>query len=219
MPLTLKPVVGARRHREVRPTRTGCRPPPSDRSVRAVASPPWPSRKICGIETEYGIVVRGAARSNPISASSLLINAYLRERGLGPANGSAGTSRTSHPATTPAATCAACAMAPEVETHLVNAVLTNGARYYVDHAHPEFSTPECPDAREALLVYDRAGEEHPAPRSMAASQHLLPEGQELVVYKNNSRRQGQQLRLPRELPDGPGDAVRSHRHPRHRRTS
>jgi Pup amidohydrolase len=33
--------------------------------------------KICGIETEYGIVVRGAAESNPISSSSLLINAYL----------------------------------------------------------------------------------------------------------------------------------------------
>ena len=32
-------------------------------------------------------------------------------------------------------------MPPEVETHLVNAVLTNGARYYVDHAHPELSTP------------------------------------------------------------------------------
>ena len=38
-------------------------------------------------------------------------------------------------------------MPPEVETHLVNAVLTNGARYYVDHAHPELSTPECADAR------------------------------------------------------------------------
>ena len=32
-----------------------------------------------------------------------------------------------------------CRCAPEVETHLVNAVLTNGARYYVDHAHPEYS--------------------------------------------------------------------------------
>ena len=40
--------------------------------------------------------------------------------------------------------------------HLVNAVLTNGARYYVDHAHPELSTPECADARSAV-VFDRAG--------------------------------------------------------------
>ena len=40
----------------------------------------------------------------------------------------------------------------------MNAVLTNGSRYYVDHAHPELSTPECRTARQAL-VYDRAGEE------------------------------------------------------------
>ena len=45
-------------------------------------------------------------------------------------------------------------MAPEVETHLVNAVLTNGARYYVDHAHPEYSTPECVDALE-VVRFDR----------------------------------------------------------------
>ena len=39
----------------------------------------------------------------------------------------------------------------------MNAVLTNGARYYVDHAHPELSTPECADARE-VVVWDRAAE-------------------------------------------------------------
>lgn len=33
------------------------------------------------------------------------------------------------------------AMPPEVEMHLVNAVLTNGARYYVDHAHPRSLLP------------------------------------------------------------------------------
>ena len=79
-------------------------------------------------------------------------------------------------------------MPPEVETHLVNAVLTNGARYYVDHAHPELSTPECADPR-SIVVYDRAAELilH---RSMAAATALLPAGQEIVVYKNNSDRKG-----------------------------
>ena len=33
--------------------------------------------KTLGIETEYGIVHRGVDSPNPISASSLLINAYL----------------------------------------------------------------------------------------------------------------------------------------------
>ena len=36
-------------------------------------------------------------------------------------------------------------LAPEIETHLVNAVLTNGARYYVDHA-----TPSCPLPNAAM---------------------------------------------------------------------
>ncbi len=63
-------------------------------------------------------------------------------------------------------------MPPEIETHLVNAVLTNGARYYVDHAHPEMSTPECADALEAVL-YDKAGELI-LRRSMAAAARMLP---------------------------------------------
>ena len=36
-------------------------------------------RKVCGIETEYGIMLRGAGESNPIAASSVLINAYVNE--------------------------------------------------------------------------------------------------------------------------------------------
>ena len=79
-------------------------------------------------------------------------------------------------------------MAPEVETHLVNAVLTNGARYYVDHAHPELSTPECADPL-GRGRYDRAAELI-LQRSMAAAVPLLPEGQEIVVYKNNSDGKG-----------------------------
>ena len=36
-------------------------------------------RKVFGIETEYGIQQRGAGESNPIAASSVLINAYVTE--------------------------------------------------------------------------------------------------------------------------------------------
>ena len=36
-------------------------------------------RKICGIETEYGIVFRGVEDPNPITASSILINSYLSD--------------------------------------------------------------------------------------------------------------------------------------------
>src|SRR5438105_9750277 len=79
-------------------------------------------------------------------------------------------------------------MPPEVETHRVNAVLTNGARYYVDHAHPEFSTPECADALQCVL-YDKAGERILA-RSMVAAGNVLPPDQSVVIYKNNSDRKG-----------------------------
>ncbi len=140
--------------------------------------------KVCGIETEYGIDPRGMGEKNPIAASSMLINAYVSElqRKVGwdfedesPGNDARGFAREG-------------AVAPEVETHLVNAVLTNGARYYVDHAHPEFSTPECADALQCVL-YDKAGERILA-RSMEAAARLLPEGQGIVVYKNNSDRKG-----------------------------
>jgi proteasome accessory factor A len=77
---------------------------------------------------------------------------------------------------------------PEVETHLVNAVLTNGSRYYVDHAHPEYSTPECSDALE-LVCADKAGERILA-RSMLAAKRVVEPGQEIVVYKNNSDGKG-----------------------------
>src|SRR3954469_19336862 len=141
-------------------------------------------RKVCGIETEYGIVLRGVGGSNPVTASSLLINAYVSQQQRkvewdfedeSPGRDARGFAREG-------------AMAPEVETHLVNAVLTNGARYYVDHAHPEFSTPECADARECVL-YDKAGERILA-RSMKAALQVLPTGHDIVVYKNNSDRKG-----------------------------
>jgi proteasome accessory factor A len=138
--------------------------------------------KIVGIETEYGVALRGAPDPNPVVASSLLINGYVEQRRVGwdfedesPGRDARGFARDG-------------AQPPEVETHLVNAVLTNGARYYVDHAHPEYSTPECADAFEATL-FDKAGERILS-RSMDAARRLLPQGQEIVVYKNNSDGKG-----------------------------
>jgi Pup amidohydrolase len=136
------------------------------------------------METEYGIIIRGAADPNPIAASSTLINAYVAELNRrvewdfedeDPGRDARGFAREG-------------AMPPEVETHLVNAVLTNGARYYVDHAHPEYSTPECADAYD-VIRYDKAGELILA-ESIAAASRALPPGQSLVVLKNNSDGKG-----------------------------
>jgi Pup amidohydrolase len=139
--------------------------------------------KVCGIETEYGIQVRGAD-SNPVAASSVLINAYvsgvLRKVGWDfedeqPGNDARGFRYEE-------------VFAPEVETQLVNAVLTNGARYYVDHAHPEISTPECVNALE-VVRWDRAAEEI-VRVSMDSARRLLNDGSEIVTYKNNSDGKG-----------------------------
>ena len=66
------------------------------------------------------------------------------------------------------------------------AVLTNGARLYVDHAHPEYSAPETIGARDALL-WDRAGEVI-AQRVMA---RLEEQGEEpIVLVKNNTDGKG-----------------------------
>ena len=138
--------------------------------------------KVCGIETEYGIIVRGAEAS-PVVSSTLLINSYLgRNQNLigwdfgdeHPGNDARGFAHDGYD--------------PEVDIHLVNTVLTNGARYYVDHAHPEVSTPECADAQE-VVVYDRAAEEI-VRRSMTLANEHLPSGAELIIYKNNSDGKG-----------------------------
>jgi Pup amidohydrolase len=139
--------------------------------------------KVCGIETEYGIHVPGGD-GNPITASSVLVNAYATEaerrtdwdfEDETPANDARGFTREG-------------SLAPVVETHLANTVLTNGARFYVDHAHPEYSSPECADPLSCVL-YDKAGEEV-LRRSMRAAAHVFPNAPAAVIYKNNSDGKG-----------------------------
>ena len=157
--------------------------------------------KVVGIETEYGILAKGTD-ANAVAASSLLINAYVSatSRKIGwdfedeqPGNDARGFSLE-------------FAFPPEIETHLVNTVLTNGARYYVDHAHPEISTPECLDAFE-IVTFDRAAEEI-VRRSMEAARAVLGNGAELVVHKNNSDGKGnsygchENYLVARQLPFG-----------------
>ena len=158
--------------------------------------------KVCGIETEYGILVRGAD-SNPVSASSLLINAYLSSTNRKvtwdfederPGNDARGFSVDD-------------LLAPEVDTHLVNAVLTNGARYYVDHAHPEVSTPECLTARE-VVRFDRAAEEIVRAVDGRGARRFLAAGGEILCHKNNSDGKGnsygchENYLMAREVPFG-----------------
>lgn len=142
-------------------------------------------KKICGIETEYGIIHQGIEEFNPAYSSSVLISAYLSAQESEhprwdyndemPGNDARGFSRTD-------------VLSPEMHPQLANAILLNGARYYVDHAHPEISSPECSDAVSAVL-YDCAADVI-MQRSMENAKTVLPEGEEIIVYKNNSDGKG-----------------------------
>lgn len=81
-------------------------------------------------------------------------------------------------------------------------VLGNGARYYNDHAHPEYCTPECSSLDE-LIAHDRAGE-----RILMRCARKLSEdrGYTIRLYKNNTDFRGhsygchENYLLPRALP-------------------
>jgi proteasome accessory factor A len=141
--------------------------------------------KVCGIETEYGISVRDPSEFNPILSSSLLINAYAKPafkrvkwdyEEENPLRDARGFDRQG--AEPPV----------EDESGLVNVILPNGSRYYVDHAHPEYSSPECSNPRDAV-IWDKAGERI-LEDSIDAAGHLVAEGQEVSIYKNNSDGKG-----------------------------
>lgn len=140
--------------------------------------------KVFGVETEYGIAGVGDRDFNPVLASSLLISGYA---------GSLRRIRWDYEqesplrdARTPGPTSVREAAIDDVG--LANVMLTNGARYYVDHAHPEYSTPECTTPRE-LIVHDRAGERI-LERSLLALEATLRPGSRVAIYKNNSDGKG-----------------------------
>jgi proteasome accessory factor A len=138
--------------------------------------------KVLGIETEYGIA--GGPDHDPILASSLIVNAYAQP-GVSHVNWDFEDEMPDHDARGfPPLT----SLAPIVETHLANTVLPNGARFYVDHAHPEYSSPECRTPLEAVR-YDVAGEEV-LRRATAAANRNGDGASPIVVYKNNSDGKG-----------------------------
>jgi proteasome accessory factor PafA2 len=141
------------------------------------------SSMILGTEIEYGITVTNDPAFNPVTASAAVVNGY--------ADG-ADQVRWSYDDESPGRDARGFTLGEvpidETDSGLVNAVLHNGARFYVDHAHPEYATPECGDPREATL-HDKAGEVVMHRASQSASQ-FLPEGQRLLLHKNNSDGKG-----------------------------
>lgn len=156
---------------------------------------------VLGTEVEYGIAVAGDPGYNPVTASAAVVNAY---------GGGADRIRWSYDDETPGRDARGFSLGEvpidETDSGLVNSVLHNGARFYVDHAHPEYSTPECSDPLEATL-FDKAGEVVMHRASQAAGALLEP-GTRLLIHKNNSDRKGnsygahENYLVSRDLPFG-----------------
>ena len=138
--------------------------------------------KVLGIETEYGIA--GGPDADQIVASSIIVNAYAQEGRTRINWDFEGETPDMDARGLPDLT----SFAPIVETHLANTVLTNGARLYVDHAHPEYSSPECRTPLQATL-YDAAGEEVMR-RALTVANEMLEPPKRSSLYKNNSDGKG-----------------------------
>ncbi len=146
-------------------------------------------RRIMGTETEFGISVLGTPSANPMLASSQVVNAYAstsarsrrarwdfeEENPLRDARGFDLSRSAADPS-----------QLTDEDVGLANLILTNGARLYVDHAHPEFSTPECTNPRD-VVRWDKAGEQIIV---TAANAVRIPDQNPIVLYKNNTDNKG-----------------------------
>lgn len=135
--------------------------------------------KVLGTETEYGVIIRNRVHQHQALAAAAVIDGYPG----GPVR-----VQWSYEHESPAADSRGFGHEnfgmPEPESALINSVLTNGARLYVDHSHPEYSSPECVDPKEGAR-YDKAGELVMA-RAGQEVQKTLPPNQQIRLYKNNS---------------------------------
>lgn len=142
--------------------------------------------KVMGTEIEYGITVRNDRDFDPIASCVLLVNAYREEH--------AGRILWDYDQENPLADARGFQVdgekyTPNQQENIArNKTLVNGARFYVDHAHPEYSCPEVTNVRD-LVIHEKAGEVV-IERARQEATALLPPGAQLLIYKNNSDRKG-----------------------------
>src|ERR1700742_5120975 len=144
-------------------------------------------RRIMGTEVEYGIAVPGDATANPVLTSTQVVLAYAAAADIPRAR----RARWDYEVESPLRDARGFDLGapgmppadPEVEDlGAANVILTNGARLYVDHAHPEYSAPEVTNARDAV-IWDKAGERVMEEAAVRAA--TVPGQPRLQLYKNN----------------------------------
>ena len=114
--------------------------------------------RVLGTETEYGISTPSNPALSPIVTSTHAVVAYAA---LHTGARSRWDFREEHPLRDSRGfDLKRYHTVPVVDPNalgVANVVTANGARFYVDHAHPEYSSPECTNAWDAML-YDAAGD-------------------------------------------------------------
>ncbi len=151
-------------------------------------------KRVFGIETEFGITVDGVENVDVVSESIELVRRYTEYGTLmkwdysleDPHNDARGFRAPElMQDTDESAYFEIDKNRPlsfeEIKSDLV---LCNGARYYNDHAHPEYSTPECTTLRQ-IVSQEKAGERILAECARRRNKKLLPE-REVKLYKNNT---------------------------------
>lgn len=143
---------------------------------------------IIGTETEYGIVAVDQPDASPILTSTQAVVAYAQASGLGVNR----RTRWDYENESPLRDIRGFDLrryrsgaAPVLDPNALgaaNVITSSGARFYVDHAHPEYSSPENISAWDAV-VWDKAGDliMH---RAAVASGEVEDQPQ-LKIYKNN----------------------------------
>src|SRR2546427_7354010 len=151
-------------------------------------------KRVFGLETEYGITVSGADMVDVVAESIELVRRYTEHGALmewdyeleDPHLDVRGfRAREFLQDTEESAYYEIDKNRPlsfeEIKSDLV---LSNGARFYNDHAHPEYSTPECTTLRQ-IIAQDKAGERILAECARRRNQKL-PSANEVRLYKNNT---------------------------------
>ena len=146
-------------------------------------------RILAGIETEYGLLVEGRGAEDQIDDAMALVRSYPDERLFtwnyryeSPRSDLRGF-QLDRLAVDPVDS-----RFDEGREHgqpsdvRSDQILPNGARFYNDHGHPEYSTPECFSSRE-LALHDRYGESVVLKAATAFTERT---GRPVKVFKNNT---------------------------------
>jgi len=145
------------------------------------------ARRIVGTEVEYGISVPGDPSANPVITSTQAVLAYAASVAAPRARRARWDYEVESPLRDARGYDLSSLFGPAVEPDIddigaANVILTNGARLYVDHAHPEFSGPEVTGPLDAVR-YDKAGERVMERAALLAG--AVPGAKPLQLYKNN----------------------------------